>query len=154
MPIEQATVARLRALSAQARIQHDFGEDERGALLARQAYLFDQRSGNALRDEVDEALRAALGPNHFSRILYGHQDVVTSVASSSDGQHLASGSEDGTVRLWDLAHLATPLILEDNDGPVTSVAFSPEGQTLAVWELGWHRAPLELERPSGRSYDP
>ena len=132
---EQATVARLRALSAQARIQHDFGEDERGALLARQAYLFDQRSGNALRDEVDEALRAALGPNHFSRILYGHQDVVTSVASSSDGQHLASGSEDGTVRYWDLAHLATPLILKDNDGPVTSVAFSPEGQTLAAG--GW-----------------
>lgn len=33
--------------------------------------------------------------------LRGHMDVVTSVAVSADGKHIASGSLDGTVRVWD-----------------------------------------------------
>jgi WD40 repeat protein len=152
----QANIARIRALAAQAPRQHDFGEDERGALLARQAYLFDQRSAHAVLNQVDGALRAALGPPHFSRILYGHHGDVMSVASSPDGQKLASGSADGTVRIWDVADLAAPVILEDHDGPVTSVAFSPDGQTLAsgsadamvrLWDLtDPAAAPAILER--------
>lgn len=30
----------------------------------------------------------------------GHQDVVNSVAFSPDGQHLATASDDGTVKIW------------------------------------------------------
>lgn len=40
--------------------------------------------------------------------LDGHTDVVNQLAFSPDGSALASGSSDGTVRLWDMADLRTP----------------------------------------------
>jgi len=37
------------------------------------------------------------------RTLQGHLETVTGVAFSSEGTLLASGSRDGTVRLWGVA---------------------------------------------------
>ena len=34
--------------------------------------------------------------------LRGHTDVVTTVAFSRDGTRIVSGSEDKTVRIWDV----------------------------------------------------
>ena len=64
-------------------------------------------------------------------LLTGHTGDVTSVAFSSDGSTLASGSADSTVRLWEVStgtHLKT---LKGHAGGVTSVCFSPDGHTLA-----------------------
>ena len=58
--------------------------------------------------------------------LIGHTDRVNSVAFTLDGKTLASGSDDGTIILWDVAKgQPNGQPLDGQTGAVLSVAFSP-----------------------------
>ncbi|KAJ6501235.1 WD40-repeat-containing domain protein [Mycena vitilis] len=64
-------------------------------------------------------------------VLEGHTDEVQSVAFSSDGKHIVSGSSDRSVRIWDAEsgeQLGGPL--EGHTSGVQSVAFSPDGKHI------------------------
>jgi WD40 repeat protein len=77
----------------------------------------------------------------------GTHDSVTSVAFSPDGTRIVSGSDDGTIRVWDASTsdtVAGPFGgFKGHTRSVTSVAFSPDGkrivsgsvdQTIRVWD--------------------
>jgi WD40 repeat protein len=66
------------------------------------------------------------------RRLPGRTGPVLSVAFSLDGRILATGSGDGTARLWDSATGRPRATLTSHTDAVTSVAFSPDGRTLAT----------------------
>ena len=61
-----------------------------------------------------------------------------SVSFSPDGQLLASGADDGTVRLFDVSDPARPRQVADvhaSGTPVYTVTFAPDGATLAAASL-------------------
>jgi len=69
---------------------------------------------------------------NLAMALIGHEDKVNAIAYSHDSLFLASGSSDGTVRLWDTRtgqEAISPL--HSGDGKVSSVAFSPDGRFVA-----------------------
>ena len=57
-------------------------------------------------------------------VLEGHSGFISSVAFSSDSKLLASGSDDKTIKLWDIATGDCQHTMKDHSDIVWSVAFS------------------------------
>jgi WD40 repeat protein len=60
-----------------------------------------------------------------------HEDKVHSVAFSPDGSLIASGSDDGTVWIWNARSLKKVTRLTGHKSLVSSVAFFPDGTRIA-----------------------
>jgi WD40 repeat protein len=168
----QETIARIRALTAEAALQHEIGEDERGALLARQAYLWHREVDAPLLSATDAALRRSLGLPYFSQVLPSQVTSINAAALSADGKSLVVGSLGGAMWLWNLSLPGTdPIELaskrsrgnESELSPqVNSLAFSPDGRWIAVgsdwtdsvqlWDPAGVAAPINLPEAGQRTY--
>lgn len=75
--------------------------------------------------------------------LRGHQDDVAALAFADDERWLATGSVDGTIRLWEVPGGREVAVLPGHLESVEAVAFSADGRTLASVSPGvdvtfWH----------------
>lgn len=82
----------------------------------------------------------------------GHQDAITSLAFSPDGQRLLSGSRDGTAKLWDAASGQLLRTIWWSSEQIDAVAWSPDGKSFAVggWPANrtWNEADLAMYQAS------
>jgi len=80
---------------------------------------------------VIRALQEALYQGSERSRLGGHNTPVVSVSFSPDGETLASGSYDNTIKLWNVESGKEIRTLMGHSNYVYSVSFSPDGETLA-----------------------
>jgi WD40 repeat protein len=111
-------------------------------------------------DELRQQLRMTGG-----RPLAGHEKSTGAAAFSSDGRWLATGSDDGAIRLWNLAQVdptSQSVPIGRHDGAVGELAFSPDGKWLVSGGADrklrfWHRTAEGASAGpvlSGRGYGP
>lgn len=60
----------------------------------------------------------------------GHTDTVWSATFSRDGRYVATGSADGTVRLWDLASLKDIRVFAGHDKRLIGATMSDDGTVI------------------------
>lgn len=74
----------------------------------------------------------------------GHTDAVTALQFSAAGDSLITGSQDGTLKQWNLRDYRLQRTLTAAGWPMTAIALSPEGRvaiaastsgTLSLWPL-------------------
>lgn len=70
--------------------------------------------------------------------LQGHQGEVWAVAFSPNGELLASGADDATVRLWDIVTRRELAVFKGHTALVMGVVFSPDGKNL--YSCSWDRS--------------
>jgi WD40 repeat protein len=93
----------------------------------------------------------------------GDQSSVRAIAFSSDGGRLLTGTQDGTVRLWDARHdgeIGDDIhLFRGHEGAVETVTFTPDGRriitaatdgTVRIWDAVQGRELLAL--PGQRDY--
>jgi WD40 repeat protein len=76
-------------------------------------------------------LNHRIGNKHGVATLNGHEASVSCIAFSHDGKKLASGSEDKTIKLWDVRGEKSIATLLGHADTIWCVAFSPEGRLIA-----------------------
>ena len=124
----------IQALVAHARLQQErYKENQRGALLAYQAYIFNKRYRNFSDAYLGALLSEILNVSYFSRVLKGHEGDIPAIAFSSDGKTLASGSSDGTILLWDIpSGRRETLDTQKNKIEIKSLVFHPKNSQWLV----------------------
>ncbi len=100
-------------------------------------------SDGALAEPKSFAIASEAAELGLARVLEGHTNDVEHVISAPDGVHVATGSDDGTVRWWNVDD-GTFVEFRGHVGPIETMAMSRDGTYLAtagtdhdvwLWEL-------------------
>jgi WD40 repeat protein len=123
--------AEVRGLIAQARVFEPEGRAGEALALFRAAARLQEDEEPGVADvsvDIERLARAGAA----ARVLAGHKAPVWRVAPSPDGSRIATGSIDGTAKIWDAATGACLHTLGDHGHIVEAITYSPDGRWIAT----------------------
>ncbi|WP_411132975.1 NB-ARC domain-containing protein [Streptomyces sp. C10] len=97
-----------------------------------------------------------LPDQHHRRTLTGHTNAVRAVAIAPDDTWIATASDDGTVRIWDVASGNCTATLSGHTDSVHAVAIAPDGtwiataspdKTIRTWDVASGNCTAMLVHP-------
>lgn len=71
------------------------------------------------------------GPRPEIQLLEGHTEEVSCLAFSPNGNLVVSGSDDSTLRLWDISTGVSTATFEGHTSTITAITFSTDGNFIA-----------------------
>ena len=139
--------------------QHAYNSADSGPVPASAEMILDPEKKHLLFLR-NQGTRPLFNPHPaLLRTLEGHTTTVNAVSATPDGSHAVSGSDDRTVRYWDLETGKCLRTLEGHAMPVTAVSVTPDGQravsgsedrTLRFWDLRTGQCLCTLEGHTNR----
>src|SRR5215467_9358483 len=82
--------------------------------------------------ELEGKLAGGAQSTRLHRVLRGHSREVRVAAYSPDGTRILTGSDDGTVRIWDAQSGVELAVLQPKGGKIESAVFAPDGKRVAI----------------------
>ncbi|MBW4613447.1 MAG: WD40 repeat domain-containing protein [Desmonostoc vinosum HA7617-LM4] len=100
---------------------------------------------------------ASRGTDVLQTTLKGHALAVSSVAIASDNNTVISGSEDNTIKIWNLETSKLKRTLTGHTGVVNYLSVTPDGKYIAsaesknvkIWNLQTGALIRDIRNPSG-----
>ena len=77
-------------------------------------------------------------------VLQGHTDYISCIAITNDQQYIVSGSDDKTIRIWNLQKRQVEAVLSGHSDWVTGIAITSDNKYivscshdkhLGIWNL-------------------
>lgn len=108
----------------------------------------DQSLKNLIQKCGDKVFWKTVTPENFAQ----HSDAVWAVTFSPDSQIIASGSQDTTLKLWDIKTRKETKSFGDNFSPIYSIDFNSDGTEISSGTKFWQI--LEWNLTTGKEYPP
>jgi WD40 repeat protein len=118
--------------SKTGRLEHDLTGVQKAFVLALAFDPDGKRLATAGDDQIVRVWSAVSGDLLFT--LAGHGGRINDLAFRADGKRLATASDDKTIKIWDVEKAGDALATLQGDHMELSVAYSPDGKSLASEE--------------------